>query len=400
MERSFGHDFAKVRVHDDSSAHDAARTFGAAAFTERSDIFLAEGQSAADETAGHYLLAHELAHVVQNERAGLPPDHSSNRLLSAPGDAFETEASRAALTVMAGGTATVDAAPGAVIARSVGTPEIPAWLETIRRNAIGDVGTSPPVTWTGPHADYKVNKAGGLTIDESQGIGVKSDVGQIDTLSHQGQWGAWEEGDSTRYGFKENLAMAKASLNEDYIGQLVGDPTLVVGADIGLGTANAEASLNPDTGLALGAQYNVIEGSISGGTKDTKSDIDEWARFGMSLGGGAGVRAHWGDEDKDGTRSYGFGADIGPFSFDVKSEDPMRTAMRLGGGAGIVPMLPKDNLTNAMGDALGAYSDQVSNVVQQIPSLPTGVIPGLDAVKALGIPDISLPSFADILSFW
>jgi hypothetical protein len=243
-----------------------------------------------------------------------------------------------------------------------------------------------------------VNKAGGITMDGSL-IRAKNEVGQVDLYTGQGQFGAWEEGDSTRYGVKANAGIAKAALDENYVGQLVGDPTLVVGADIGFGTANAEASLNTDTGLALGAQYNLVEGSISGGTKDDKSAIDEWGRFGMSLGGGAGVRAHWGDEDKDGNRSYGFGADFGPFSFDVKTEDPMRTAMRLGGG-GIVPMLPQQNLTHAMGDALGAYSDQVANVVQQIPSLPTGVIPGLDVVQAMGIPDISLPSVEDILSFW
>jgi hypothetical protein len=395
MESRFGHDFADVRVHDDRAAHDAARSFDAAAFTAGSDIFLAEGQRAADETAGHYLLAHELAHVVQNTRGGVPSEESSRRSLSAPGDAFEAEASRAASTVLAGGTPRVDAAPGAIVAR-----EIPAWLETIRRQAIGDVATPPPSdTSYGPHSDVAQNNAGGIAIDESLGVGVKTDVGSIDTLSHQGQWGAWDEGDSTRYGFRENVALAKAALNENYVGELVGDPTLVVGADIGFGTANAEANINPDTGFALGAQANAIEASLSGGYRDPKSDIDEWGRFGMSLGGGAALRGHWGDEEKDGTRSYGFGADLGPFSFDIKSEDPLRTSMRMSGGS-VIPMLPKDNLTNALGGAMSDYVDQAAIVAQQLPSLAIpGLVPGLDAVQAMGIPELSMPSVEDILSF-
>jgi hypothetical protein len=391
MESSFGHNFGDVRIHDDGASHDAARAFDAAAFTVGSDIFLAEGQRSADETAGQHLLAHELAHVVQNDRAGASLE-SSRRSISAPGDAFETEASRAALTALAGGTPTVAAAPGAVVARAIETPQIPAWLETIRRNAIGDVGTPPPVSYSGPHNNISVNKAGGLTFDQSEGYGVKSDAGSIDTYSFQGHGGAWQEGDSTRHGFRAGANTAKAALNENYVGEVVGDPTLVVGADVGVGTANAEANIGSD-GFAIGAQANIAEGSISGGNKNPESDTDEWARFGLSLGGGLALRGHGGDEDKDGTRSYGFGADIGPFSFDIKSEDPVRTGMRLGGTS----ILPEENLTKALGSGVSDYVDTVGSVMQQVPSLPTGVIPGLDAVQSLGI---SLPSYDDILSLW
>jgi len=400
MESRFAHDFGAVRIHDDEAAHAAAGDFAAAAFTTGSDIFLGAGQRSTDIALGHPLLAHELAHVVQNERAIDGPS-SLLQSLSATGDAAETEAEAAAQAVLSGGSPQVISSPSAVVARSTGV-EIPAWLETIRRQAIGDTGGTPTPTGptlVEPHIDGGVNKAGGYTVDASFGPGVKSNMGSIDTNYVQGQFGAWDEGDSTRHGFRANAGVGKASLNENYIGELMGDPTLVVGADVGFGTVNAEANINPDTGFALGAQANAIEASLSGGRKDPNSNIDEWARFGMSLGGGAALRGHWGDEDKDGKRSYGFGADFGPFSFDVKSEDPVRTGMRLGGGSGVADLLP-DNLTDATGDMVSNYIDQASNVVQQIPSIPTGVIPGLDAVMGMGLPDISLPSMDDILSIW
>lgn len=43
-------------------------------------------------------------------------------------------------------------------------------------------------------------------------------------------------------------------------------------------------------------------------------------RFGLSAGEGFGGRLHYGDADKDGVREMGFGFDLGPASFDMRSE--------------------------------------------------------------------------------
>jgi hypothetical protein len=56
-EKAFGHDFSKVRIHEDASV----RELGARAYVAGHDIVFAPG-AASDPK----LLAHELAHVVQN----------------------------------------------------------------------------------------------------------------------------------------------------------------------------------------------------------------------------------------------------------------------------------------------------------------------------------------------
>ena len=68
METGFGVGFDSVRVHTDPRASDIARKVGAQAFTYGNDIVFAPGRYSPDTQAGKHLLAHELAHVVQQAR--------------------------------------------------------------------------------------------------------------------------------------------------------------------------------------------------------------------------------------------------------------------------------------------------------------------------------------------
>src|SRR5262249_56225296 len=65
MEASFGHDFARVRIHADGAAAGAARSLQARAFTVGSHVVFGAGEYRPSSDEGHRLLAHELAHVVQ-----------------------------------------------------------------------------------------------------------------------------------------------------------------------------------------------------------------------------------------------------------------------------------------------------------------------------------------------
>jgi hypothetical protein len=65
MERRFGHDFSRVRVHSGAQAHRSARDVHAQAFTVGNDIMFGAGRYSPSSSAGRRLLAHELAHVVQ-----------------------------------------------------------------------------------------------------------------------------------------------------------------------------------------------------------------------------------------------------------------------------------------------------------------------------------------------
>lgn len=61
----FGHDFSRVRVHPGGEAGQAAAHAGAAAWATGQRIGFAPGQYRPDTQGGQRLLAHELAHVVQ-----------------------------------------------------------------------------------------------------------------------------------------------------------------------------------------------------------------------------------------------------------------------------------------------------------------------------------------------
>jgi hypothetical protein len=69
MEPRFGHSFGNVQVHADARASESARAVDALAYTVGSHIVLSEGSYAPQDTAGRALLAHELAHVVQQGKA-------------------------------------------------------------------------------------------------------------------------------------------------------------------------------------------------------------------------------------------------------------------------------------------------------------------------------------------
>jgi hypothetical protein len=72
-EAGFATDFSKIRVHTDAVANASAHGAGGRAFTVGDDIVFGPGAWAPDKTRGRSLLAHELAHVVQQRRGGPPP---------------------------------------------------------------------------------------------------------------------------------------------------------------------------------------------------------------------------------------------------------------------------------------------------------------------------------------
>lgn len=65
FEPRFGRDLSGVRVHTDAASSAAADAIGARAYTLGSAIAFAQGEFAPAAPAGQRLLAHELAHVVQ-----------------------------------------------------------------------------------------------------------------------------------------------------------------------------------------------------------------------------------------------------------------------------------------------------------------------------------------------
>jgi hypothetical protein len=72
FEPRFGHDFSTVRVHADDRAARSADRMDARAYAVGRDIVFASGEYRPGSAAGRHLLAHELAHVVQQSTSGTP----------------------------------------------------------------------------------------------------------------------------------------------------------------------------------------------------------------------------------------------------------------------------------------------------------------------------------------
>ena len=72
FEPRFGRDLSDVRVHTDGAAAQAARAIDARAYTLGNHIAFAPGAHAPSRHDGAHLLAHELAHVVQQDTGSAP----------------------------------------------------------------------------------------------------------------------------------------------------------------------------------------------------------------------------------------------------------------------------------------------------------------------------------------
>ena len=102
MERGFGLDFSHVRVHNDASAAHSAAAVDAAAYTVGSHVVFGAGSFAPGTRAGRHLIAHELAHVVQQGAGGLMRKSLSSLMIGPEDDPAERDADQAADRVVAG----------------------------------------------------------------------------------------------------------------------------------------------------------------------------------------------------------------------------------------------------------------------------------------------------------
>lgn len=133
MEPRFDHDFSQVRVHADARAADAAHAVGARAYTVGDRVVMGAGQYRPHSADGRRLLAHELAHVVQQApgAAGAVPGRPR---ITDRREPAEVDAARVAAAVTTG--VTMDpgrAAPEGAAAR----PVTPLRRGTIAREETG-----------------------------------------------------------------------------------------------------------------------------------------------------------------------------------------------------------------------------------------------------------------------
>ncbi len=90
MEPRFGHDFSQVRVHTDARAAESAQAVNALAYTVGHNVVFGAERYNPNSNNGRQLLAHELAHVLQQSHPVTSPTH--NLTLSDPSQKLEMEA--------------------------------------------------------------------------------------------------------------------------------------------------------------------------------------------------------------------------------------------------------------------------------------------------------------------
>ena len=90
MGRSIGYDFSGVRIHTSAEADELSHDLKALAFTIGHDIFFRAGEYDPSSLQGQELLAHELAHVVQQSSGSMGA--ADRMTVNASGDANEQAA--------------------------------------------------------------------------------------------------------------------------------------------------------------------------------------------------------------------------------------------------------------------------------------------------------------------
>jgi len=103
IEPRLGHDFSQVRVHTGAIAASSAAALNANAYTVGRDVVFAAGKYAPGSREGRRLIAHELTHVVQQDRGGTPAPMFA-KAISHPSDSTEREAVHASNVVADGGS--------------------------------------------------------------------------------------------------------------------------------------------------------------------------------------------------------------------------------------------------------------------------------------------------------
>lgn len=117
LEQTVGSSLADVRVHADGTAADAAHAVNAHAFAFGQDIYFGAGEYDPSSPRGRSLIAHEVAHTVQQRGASGALGDSLDT--TTPGDALEGEADRVADAFGRGARSPVASGGTTTIARKV-----------------------------------------------------------------------------------------------------------------------------------------------------------------------------------------------------------------------------------------------------------------------------------------
>jgi hypothetical protein len=146
LEGSFGRDLGHVRVHEGPAAASSARAIDAAAYTVGHDIVLGPGAPSFSTHRGRHLLAHEVAHTLQQRPLG---SAGGDVPLGARGTAFERSADGAADRVARGQAAAFQ--PASQIAPVIQRAEAGTYISKVGEKDYLDAAVNFFKFWGHPH---------------------------------------------------------------------------------------------------------------------------------------------------------------------------------------------------------------------------------------------------------
>jgi len=165
FEPRFGHDFGRVRVHADATAADSASAVNASAYTVGHHVVFGRGRYQPNLSSGRELLAHELAHVVQQRGASIP---ATGLQMGSTSSSLEASADNAASQALSG-QGRVPATPGGpMLARKPDAAEKKKCPAT--HTFPNDIYTAMDAAWKkSGHGSDTVSEQGGRVVTDKDG---------------------------------------------------------------------------------------------------------------------------------------------------------------------------------------------------------------------------------------
>jgi hypothetical protein len=223
MESRFGASFEHVRLHDDRAAHRSAALLEAKAFTHGEHIVFGEDRFAPQGPAGKRLLAHALAHVVQQRRGGAAP--------ALDADAAHVRAAHRAADAVAAGSGPVAVAGATAV--GVARDEDDSFIGRMKRKAQALKDSIPPeyAAKAQQAADFVADKAVDVALAPVGGALAADGLGSRLLHVAQGKGDAGEE----LKGFARDKALEGIGAVKGVVTQVteVGDTAMWFGNEYG-----------------------------------------------------------------------------------------------------------------------------------------------------------------------
>ena len=212
MENKFDTNFGAVRIHADSAAAEAARGVGAAAYTLGQDIVFGAGRYQPQSGAGQQLLAHELAHVVQQASGGASVD-------------AETRADDAAARVTQGKSVSPQAVGGAPVslqakpddAAPAGGSDFPFPLQTLAGFALNSSTLTGTQTADIEKLAWSISLHLGIRVNSRATIAIVGHTDRSGTEQHNQTLGQARSDEAKRALI---AALKQHGIGEDKVGEI------------------------------------------------------------------------------------------------------------------------------------------------------------------------------------